>query len=601
MSTDDLSDKTIRLEKGDWQNAESSTPIYEIPFGKMWTRRDGVVTAELSLSARNRTRLLESFDTLFKLSHDVFLPCVGWDEREERARIWWQADAEALPVSQYAEDWRRNPAIALADAIDLARTVMRARGELAAFRTHRFPLSPIQVIGSKDSTYGNAPSSSIKWKVIPLVCTGMDFSDFARLNEMFWMWLSADEIMSTDYCDRSYSMAACLLYMLVGDSYPGDLTRTERFSRLLAYRAGNSATTRRVVSAAVPRSFAGQAQRLASFITNMLGPSLGRTMTPAQAFAELEDIAKQLGIEELAYGWLEEGRIDQAHTLAKKLAARPPSSQASWELVRRIAIVTSDEQLAALAQSHIDDGQDDVGERIIDRIRKALHGASPVKEVAEAFGSLFDSQNPRTLDTAVVNGISGASYLYLTYVVARWLERNEDALEWLKRPQEVTWDRIVVKILIAKLEAEKNDWRRVSKVCAEGAAETERMPNRGSAMGSYARAYLNLLDGIAHLYGVYRQNLNPDYLIDAMDRFQRTWLELSQHPHKELIESLYTWFAFLAEAAGKAPGKGDLRLGILSFLQLTAGLELRRNPGLEPAIPWFDADRIFGLPDPDDR
>ncbi len=497
---------------------------------------------------------------------------------------------------------------------------MRMRSEMEGANPHRFALSPVLVIGenldpdtiviSSIASLGQRRQQT--WKAIPLPIAGKSVADFAYMDETCWMWLSADELMATGACDTGYSVAACLYYALIGDLFPQDLSRTERFRRMLVYRTGNLNQLQQTLTATIPAAHTMQPGRLTAYIGTLLAPSLGRPMTTARAANELEEIARELRWDLLATAWEAHGQLRRSHRFIKRMLAHmAPSDNIAWEDVARIAIKVGDEPLAQVARSFYRPHDYDPNNQIILKARATvLHGLPPYPELTALLDQFRDPRNTGQLVNSSGNPeiqaglsretnpqqivISGETFLYLTYANGRWLEHLDEALNWLTRPQAVTWDRVITFMLRARLYAEKGEWRQAAAACAQGIAETESLPNRGSEIGTYARAYLYLLDGIAHLCGVYRHNFHTDYLNRGLERFQRAWNDLSTFQDTALMIPLYGWFAWFAKVVGEIPDKSVLQMGALSFLQLVAGPNMPTNVDTQPPVPWFEEERVFG-------
>ena len=185
-------------------------------------------------------------------------------------------------------------------------------------------------------------------------------------------------------------------------------------------------------------------------------------------------------------------------------------------------------------------------------------------------------------------------YLYLAYANGRWLTHTDEALQWLRRDFSISWYKVVQTILTSRLFAEQAKWIEVMQNCREGRRLVAKMPNAGGKAGRYAEAYLNLLDGIAHIRAVYQQKSDLQvYLNDAFTRFENAWLHLHQSDSEDLAPAIVSWLLWLAELAGRNPRLAVLSLGVEAFCQsLSVDLTQRQYEG-SPPIPWFDEVCLF--------
>jgi hypothetical protein len=119
------------------------------------------------------------------------------------------------------------------------------------------------------------------------------------------------------------------------------------------------------------------------------------------------------------------------------------------------------------------------------------------------------------------------------------------------------------------------------------------MSNAGGAYGRYANAYLDLLDGIAHVCAVHRQQHASDYLSTAFDLLRKAWEGMREVGATDADEALTDWLALLAGVAGRDPRLAMLRLGVEAFLESRGVGPGHSAAGGSPSIPWFDESRVF--------
>jgi hypothetical protein len=580
-----------------------------LPSGRLSLSADGAASVLLRLSIRNRDALLAAVNSTSDLpTHRFWLSGTRREDDEGLHLSYLKPPGSVTPLTRLVELWRAEPAVALARALELARHLLHVTGELEQLQSSRFPLSPAQVFAFKGEDGKEC------WLVLPLPLERTAFADFVRADEDYWAWLSADEMFSASRPDRAYMTGAALYYCLVAPLFPTELSRAERIRRLVLYRAGNPYLLRAALASALPESEAETAGRLCDLIAGLLAPPLGRALTAVQALRELDRFCGELSPHRLACLWEVAGDdhrfVQRAHAIIEALAATTLDSEVPWDAVERLREKVGDQAGAAdasarrrrhpeessvinYARSLLDAGEErrEELERLTDMVREMAAGTGATPPGGERGSTHADTAaEPKPGQ----HQLSEEEYLYLTYVHGRWLSQADEALLWLRRDFSISWNRVVRCLLVARFTAGREEWVRTSAHCRDGRRHVEQMSNAGGAHGLYATAYLDLLDGIAHVCAVHRQNHASDYLSTAFDRLRGAWEGLRQAGATDDEEALTDWLALLAGLAGRDPRLAMLCLGVEAFLESRGTGRARVTPGSDsPPVPWFDEPRVF--------
>lgn len=578
-----------------------------LPSGRLSLSEDGRASVLLRLSIRNREALLAAVDSTSGLAAGRFWPGGARREDDEGLHLTYAKPwGVVTPLTRLVGLWRAEPAVALVRALELARHLLHVTGELEQLQPSRFPLSPAQVFAVKGE------DGKENWLVLPLPLERTAFADFIRADEDYWAWLSADEMFGASRPDRAYMTGAALYYCLVAPLFPAEVSRAERVRRLVLYRAGNPHLLRAALAGALPDSESKAAVRLADFIAGLLAPPLGRALTAAQALRDLDHFCGELSPHRLACSWEVAGDdrrcVQRAHAIIETLVATAPDSEVPWEAVERLREKVGDRAGAADAAARRSRPPEESS--VITYVRSLLDAGEQrrpelerliemVREVATGTGAAAPSQERGVIHADAAPEpkpgqyhLSEEEYLYLTYVHGRWMGQADEALLWLRRDFSISWNKVMRWLLAARFAAGKEEWVRTAAHCRDGRRQVEQMSNAGGAYGRYANAYLDLLDGIAHVCAVHRQQHASDYLSTAFDRLRKAWEGMREVGATD-DEALMDWLSLLAGLAGRDPRLAMLRLGVEAFLE-SRGV----GPGPvaadgSPPIPWFDEYRVF--------
>ena len=544
-------------------------------MGRLVLAEDGSVRASVR-SAATPAKSISAVQAVVALQGGPFLQSSGFQQDADGLALSWPAGCRTgLPA--IAAGWRKSPASAIAEALNLARIVGQAASELDHLGPQRFLLSPAQVFLCRDEAGRDC------WGIATLPVQGATLADFASTSPDLLAWLSADEVLERAAIDRAYLTGAALYYCLIGDLFPEGLSQSERIRRLLMYRAGNPTRAKAVLSAALPKSLAGLGQRLADLMASVLVPALGRTLTAARVALELELLEGELTAPVLASAWESEGNVHFAAEILNAFARRVPEAEVHWGALARLRARTGDAAGAAEAAARVEPEPDE-GVTYIQHIRAiAARGPEGRAELEQVVSRLQGASVPPLTDE---------EFLFLVYAKGRWLGDASGALGLLSRDFEASWHQLIRAILTARFSAECGAWGDVLRQCREGRRMIDGLPDRGSAAGRYAFAYLDLLDGVAHVRAV-ELGTSEAYLEDALIKFENAWIALREFAPDELHTVTAGWLTALMRTIAGKPGLDLLRLGAEAFCH-SVGIDPSRADNAFPKVPWASDERIFG-------
>ena len=187
--------------------------------------------------------------------------------------------------------------------------------------------------------------------------------------------------------------------------------------------------------------------------------------------------------------------------------------------------------------------------------------------------------------------------LRIVHLKMRYLGVPDGELGKLDRPYESRWNLGAALVIRAWLQIRKGEgFGLVSRLCRDGRQTFEAMPEGGGDAGAYARAYLNLIDGVAHI-GYVSSNGQVDYYIDALDCFSRSFVLASRIDAGDLVQATFRWLDWLGRLTSFCPDPplSQVYLGVKAILQ-SHGLASDGGKALGvPEIPAYDEEKLFPL------
>ncbi len=436
-------------------------------------------------------------------------------------------------------------------------------------------------------------STGNPWRLVPLPCGKASVADWAQADPETWQWLPADAVLGAFHVEPVRALGGALYQAIVGGMFPESLPRRSQFARVLRGRVGSDARLSAAVAAALPRTFAPDAADLDRLVIDCLQPG-GQRIDEKQAQSRFEGLTKRLSTDRLIRYWGFENRSDIATKLAElarpQPAETPQDTTIDWA-ERADNLVKCGDLAGALEaawNSVLGDGPFRARRYLCIIQRIASRYPFPVSEARAAIGRIslqFGDQ------------LDEADTLRLLHLRLRYLDDSTVELAHFNRRYESTWNEATAKVLQAWLLLHAGTvYNQVSKYCKEARKLYEAMPERGGETGVYAIAYVDLLDGIAHI-GAVSAFSNESFYTDAFERFGNA-LELAMSISAEdEIRASFRWLGWLAQFTRLYP---DPPLSLIYM-----GIEaILRSQGLTfgsysdcgvPEIPKYDEDRLFPL------
>ncbi len=550
------------------------------PTGRLTLRGDGSVRASVRISTQAPRAAVSAVQAVAALHDSPFLHSAGFQHESESLSLVWQSDGQCVGLPSIVQKWRQSPSTSIPAALALAGIVCRAARDLERLGPQRFLLSPAQVFLLYDD------AGHERWGIAPLPLEGATYADFASASPDLLAWSSGDQLLQNGAIDLAYLAGATLYYCLIGEIFPEDLSRSERIRRLLMYRGGNGGRARTVLSAALPKSLGGLAPRISDFIASLLVPAFGRMITPARAVLELELLESELTAPKLAAAWEGEGNLHFAVAILNSFKKWAPESAVPWRTLARLCAQTGDVAGAKEAACHFEPSPPEREANFVHQIRSlAGRGAEGRADLEKAVARL-DNRNPP-------EALSDQEFLFLVYAKGRWLNQIDEALGFLNRDFPVSWHKIIHTLLDARFSAERARWGDVLRRCREGRAMVDKLPDRGSAAGRYATAYLELLDGIGHVRAV-EAGMSEAYLEEAVVKLENTWIALREFEPDDMEACVPAWLLVVLQRIAGKPGKELLQISVEAFCHST-GIDLTRDAHQPAFVPWFSEERIFAM------
>ena len=208
----------------------------------------------------------------------------------------------------------------------------------------------------------------------------------------------------------------------------------------------------------------------------------------------------------------------------------PPSTSTGDGKAPAAPVVPWDEQIPKLVQrgdlaGALEAAWNDIEENgparirfylaVVQRIAARVPG--PSTEVAAAIDRLVGAYSAK---------LDESDTLRLAHIRMRHLGEKSDRFGTANRKFASRWNDATAQLMLARrMLATGQAFNHVSRLCKEARALYQAMPEHGGKAGHYATAYLELLDGIAHV-GAVSLYKNDSFYNDAFEHFGRA-LELA--------------------------------------------------------------------------
>ncbi len=560
-----------------------------LPVGVLYTHEDGLVTVRLPPGRPERKKLRAWLDRLTAVNSRVMLLPRRFIERPFGIELEYPDESRKLsPVSAKLAEWGSDLPAALPQILSLGRFALTAAEELAEKGVQDVRVSPAFV--------RFLPGGIPTWRLLPAPVGEAVLADWARAEADAWLWSAPPALLGGRANDPVHALGAALHHALVGALFAETLSKREKFGRLLRSRIGIPARIEAAVRSSLPDRCGRDADALTALILVCLHPRDGKRPALAVARKRFEELEKKFSPEALAQLWESEKRPDVAARLLQLL--RPP------EPPKPVPLPPGD-------------CWSDTAKRLRDQgdLTGALEAAwNAVTTEGPAYCRLYlgivqqlGARFPRPLAelTAAIERLTKAfgpqldesSFLHIVHLRTRYLGIPTTELGGVERPYESRWNEGVSLLLRASLQIrEGKAYGQVSRLCKEGRMRFEATPEGGGATGAYARAYLNLIDGIAHI-GYVSSNGNVEYYADALDCFMRCYDLASRVDAEELVRASFRWFGWLARLTCSYPDPplAQVYLGVKAILQSHGLLAEEMSARGVPEIPAYDEARLFPL------
>jgi hypothetical protein len=559
-----------------------------LPKGQLLDDGDGTLTVQVRASRPARREMRSWFERLAEsrprgvVSHD----------RLEDGQRGFEIHYEPQPRDSLAFDaairgWRDDPPASIPGVIELACFVLGVSSELAARGFGDALVAP--------ATLRLVPGTPGIWRLVPMPTRGMSLADWARAEPDTWLWSTPAEVLNAAALDPVHRLGAALHHALAGPPFPEALPGRERFARLLRGRVGVPPRLNEAIRKALPRSLEEDADALERLILDCLDPSATVRPTPASVRERLTAITEKLATDRLIRYWGFENQPaivarlkprDPIPATADGSSAPPTAPAQPWD--EQVPRLIERGDFAGALEAAWNDIQENGPSRIrfylavVQRI--AARRPGPSTEVSTALDRLLGGFGDR---------LDESDILRLAHIRTRHLGEKADRIGMSHRKFDSRWNDATARLMQARMLLTTGQaYNQVSRLCKEARGLYESMPDRGGKAALYATAYLNLLDGIAHVGAVslYR---NPTFYNDAFDALGRS-LELATRAGDDpMIRACLRWFGWLGRFTRAGVASSILSAGIEAVL-MSHGLtiEAMAAAGI-PEIPWYDEAWLF--------
>jgi hypothetical protein len=569
--------------------------VISIPKGQLVAGDDGTLTAMLRLSRPARKTMREWFERLVGSRPRRVLTHSRLEDGPRGFEIHFEPQPrDAISLATAIKFWRIDPQTSIPIILDLGRFVFEVAGELAGRGFGDTLVAP--------TTIRHVPDSPEPWRLVPLSTSGLALADWARAEPNTWLWNTSETVVAGAALDPVHLLGTALHHGLAGAITPELLSNRAAFARVLRGRTGLHARLGHAIRLALPRSLEDDAAALERLVLDCIEAAPALRPRPASARERFEELARKLATERLIRYWGFENQaavISRLSALSNRTPVPTPGEPSPKSTPTSTPAVSWDEQvpklvargdLAGALEASWNDIQENGPYRIrfylaiVQRIAARRPGTST--EVSEAIDRLV-AEFKDQLDESDI--------LRLAHIRTRHLGERADRLGIAHRKFESRWNDAIARLMQARLLlATGQAYNQVSRLCNEARGLYALMPERGGKAGLYATAYLQLLDGIAHI-GAVSLYKNDSFYKDAFECFGRALELAGKIGDDELIRSCLGWIGWLGRFTSIAHGPP---LSLLS-----AGIDaVLRSHGLTaesvaasgvPVIPWYDEARLF--------
>ncbi len=536
-----------------------------LPVGRM-VEAPGSIRITLPHGAKTRDAVHSILERLHGIAAEWFwVPTTIDESGSELVLEYLLADADTMPFLAALPRWHASPAEHLPELVELASylaTCTEALGklELAA------------AIAPAFLRYG--PSRVGAWRMLVVPRVPCSLAEWARASQEAWLWAPPAVLLGNPEDDGAYAIGCALHAALAGPLVPRGIPTNAQFRRALVGRVGMPAQLESAIRAALPPSFSDEATALRDLVIDLLG-------SPADWRKRLGELARRLSPHRTALRWEYERKAEVARAILERCAATSPPRDVPWEMISRLRGTAHDLEgaldasIAALAAGA------DGSVRELALIVRRIAGNPTHRHLVERAVTALDRSSERLTDHA---------RLHFAHIEAYYLGRLAEARTRLEAPVKEPWDAVVRAAILARIHAARREWPHLGKLCKETRVVVQAMPSAGGSLGAYMLAYLDHLDGVAHV-GASAVYADPGYLADG---FAKLVASLEGCADDEtLVTANVHWLRRIGEMADNAA----IRTGVQAYLSaqpLAERISMQdRREDLAPA--WYDAGRLLAL------
>jgi hypothetical protein len=384
----------------------------------------------------------------------------------------------------------------------------------------------------------------------------------------------------------------------VGTLFPELLPARESFARLLRGRVGLPARLDAAAKSSLPRARAADAERIVALTLDCLSADPRRcpdAVALRQRFAEVDT---QIKLESLIRHWEFENQASNAAKLAalrqrsdpiEEPPPAPPANQ-DWSDIARKRRDAGD------LSGALDAAWNSM------RVEGPWHVRLYLGIVQLIASRGFPTRSELTtllerLPEPIVERLDEADFLRMVHIKYRYLDIQGPELGRLDRNYASRWVEASSLLIRARLLLGGDTaYQQASRMCVLARKLFEAMPQGGGEAGWYARAYIDLLDGIAHVgaIGLFR---DLSFCTDAFQRFTDCFRLAAKAGVESLSQASLRWLGWLANLTRGAsePPLSLIYAGIEGILRSQGLMMEEVSSGGIPEIPWYDEEILFPL------
>lgn len=567
-------------------------PELRLPVGTLRTEQDTAPRVDLWCSRTERRRLRDWFDRVAGLGLPWIASPTSISDASGGLTLEYPASLRgSVRADVKCAEWSQDLPSAMPLVLGLARFTLVVSEALTKHRVREALVCPALV--------HLWPGDSATWCLLPVPASTATLSDWAKAEPSACAWASPAALLAGRLSDPVHTLGAAIHLGILGGMFPDSLHHQEKFSRLLRGRVGMPARLETATRTATPARCQPDAESLRKFVLDCLDSRVGRQPSEVDARSRFTDLETRFSPDRLAKAWDAESRPATGDKLRKQSAPPPPPKPPETTP----EVPTPGKDWSDLAREHLNKGEisqalttawnalfaegphkSDLYLMVVQRAA----ALSPVRaEIVTALNRLKEAYSPELIGEA---NLIRAAHIWMRYLAA-----SEDDVYRYLPVARTDWGKAVGALMRAVFAVRRTGaYAETAKFCAEGSSIFAKMPQGGGEVGRYARGYLALLDGVAHV-GFVAAGGSPDYYSDALTKFGTALQLAGEVGARDLLRAAVQWLNWLAWLAGLTPGKTatTIRTAAEAMLKLYGGT----GPGLgvveTPDVPPYDEAYLF--------